>query len=400
MPEVASRRHLELVAPVVREALGRRRRRRSTTSTASRSPQGPGLVGALLVGLSAAKALAWARAAAARPGRPPRTATSPSLYLAPDRARAAVPLPARERRAHAAPRRARARRAPSVLGTTLDDAAGEAFDKGARLLGLGYPGGAAIDRLAREGDPEAFRVPRRARRRARLLVLGPQDGAALRGARPRRRTSSSDGGPTSRPRTSARSSARSPSAREARPSATGPRPLAVVGGVAANSELRAPRCPRRGARAARALHRQRGDDRLRRALRRAAPVPRLPRARCVRLVCVARSSRLAALAVAAVRSCSAAGAGAAEPTGSRSTRRAGRALLGVAPAASTRAALDRRLHARRRSPTGCAAPGGSATEAQMRAWTAAARRAAGAVPRAPRRGRRTGRRRSTGTSAC
>jgi N6-L-threonylcarbamoyladenine synthase len=46
-----------------------------------------------------------------------------------------------------------------VLGTTLDDAAGEAFDKGARMLGLGYPGGAAIDRLARDGDPEAFRFP-------------------------------------------------------------------------------------------------------------------------------------------------------------------------------------------------------------------------------------------------
>jgi N6-L-threonylcarbamoyladenine synthase len=46
-----------------------------------------------------------------------------------------------------------------VLGTTLDDAAGEAFDKGARLLGLGYPGGVAIDRLAAEGDPEAFDFP-------------------------------------------------------------------------------------------------------------------------------------------------------------------------------------------------------------------------------------------------
>jgi N6-L-threonylcarbamoyladenine synthase len=45
------------------------------------------------------------------------------------------------------------------LGTTLDDAAGEAFDKGARLLGLGYPGGAAIDRLAHEGDPEAYSFP-------------------------------------------------------------------------------------------------------------------------------------------------------------------------------------------------------------------------------------------------
>src|SRR5205814_164130 len=46
-----------------------------------------------------------------------------------------------------------------VLGTTLDDAAGEAFDKGARLLGLGYPGGAAIDRLARQGDPTAYAFP-------------------------------------------------------------------------------------------------------------------------------------------------------------------------------------------------------------------------------------------------
>ena len=49
-----------------------------------------------------------------------------------------------------------------VLGQTLDDAAGEAFDKGARLLGLGYPGGPAVDRLAREGDPEAFDFPRSA----------------------------------------------------------------------------------------------------------------------------------------------------------------------------------------------------------------------------------------------
>src|SRR6202007_164003 len=46
-----------------------------------------------------------------------------------------------------------------VLGSTLGDAAGEAFDKGARLLGLGYPGGAEIDRLAREGDPNAYRFP-------------------------------------------------------------------------------------------------------------------------------------------------------------------------------------------------------------------------------------------------
>ena len=52
-----------------------------------------------------------------------------------------------------------------VLGQTLDDAAGEAFDKGARLLGLGYPGGAALERLARDGDPTAFTFPTAARLR-------------------------------------------------------------------------------------------------------------------------------------------------------------------------------------------------------------------------------------------
>ncbi len=59
-----------------------------------------------------------------------------------------------------------------VLGQTLDDAAGEALDKGARLLGLGYPGGPAIERLAAEGDPEAFELPRRhePRSRARLQL--------------------------------------------------------------------------------------------------------------------------------------------------------------------------------------------------------------------------------------
>ena len=72
------------------------------------------------------------------------------------------------------------------MGTTLDDAAGEAFDKGARLLGLGYPGGAAIDRLARGGRPRGVRLSGRARPRARLLVLGAEDRASVHGARARR----------------------------------------------------------------------------------------------------------------------------------------------------------------------------------------------------------------------
>ena len=58
-----------------------------------------------------------------------------------------------------------------VLGTSIDDAAGEAFDKGARLLGLGYPGGAAIDALAQEGDAEAFSFPVASLDRRRLLLL-------------------------------------------------------------------------------------------------------------------------------------------------------------------------------------------------------------------------------------
>ena len=70
-----------------------------------------------------------------------------------------------------------------LLGSTIDDAAGEAFDKVARYLGLGYPGGPAIDRLAMDGDPDAIRVPAGdARRRLRLLLQRAED----RGRQPRR----------------------------------------------------------------------------------------------------------------------------------------------------------------------------------------------------------------------
>jgi N6-L-threonylcarbamoyladenine synthase len=154
VPEVASRHHLELVIPVVREALG-------DTSLdeleAIAVTQGPGLIGALLVGLSAAKALAWSRGLPLVPVDHLQGHVA-SLYLGPEPLEPpftcllasgghTLLLDVRERGSFA------------VLGTTLDDAAGEAFDKGARLLGLGYPGGAEIDRLAREGDPDAFSFP-------------------------------------------------------------------------------------------------------------------------------------------------------------------------------------------------------------------------------------------------
>jgi N6-L-threonylcarbamoyladenine synthase len=156
VPEVASRRHLELVAPVVRTALEsadvplERVERIAVT-------QGPGLVGALLVGLSAAKAIAWARRLPLVPVDHLEGHLA-SLYLEPDPLEPPFTCLLASG-GHTLLLSVRERGSSERLGTTLDDAAGEAFDKGARLLGLGYPGGAAIDRLARDGDADAFDFP-------------------------------------------------------------------------------------------------------------------------------------------------------------------------------------------------------------------------------------------------
>jgi N6-L-threonylcarbamoyladenine synthase len=154
VPEVASRHHLELVLPVVREALGPDG---LDGIDAVAVTQGPGLIGALLVGLSAAKALAWARQLPLVPVDHLQGHVA-SLYLGPDPLEPPfVCLLASG--GHTLLLDVRERGSFTILGSTLDDAAGEAFDKGARLLGLGYPGGAEIDRLAREGNPEAFGFP-------------------------------------------------------------------------------------------------------------------------------------------------------------------------------------------------------------------------------------------------
>ena len=159
VPEIASRRHLELIDAVVDDALERAGSSLGEAEMVAVT-RGPGLIGALLVGVSSAKALAAARGLplapvdhlaghvlastlGERPVEPPflcLVASGGHTFLA---------------RVDEPP-------AYSILGQTLDDAAGEAFDKGARLLGLGYPGGPAVDRLAREGDPEAFEFPRAA----------------------------------------------------------------------------------------------------------------------------------------------------------------------------------------------------------------------------------------------
>ncbi len=151
VPEVASRRHLELIAPVIDEALGEREVDAVAVTTH------PGLIGALLVGVAAAKALAWAR-------RLPLIAVNhlhghvASLYLRPlDLEPPFTCLLASG--GHTMLLDVQERGGFRVLGTTLDDAAGEAFDKGARLLGLGYPGGREIDALAKQGDPRAYDFP-------------------------------------------------------------------------------------------------------------------------------------------------------------------------------------------------------------------------------------------------
>jgi N6-L-threonylcarbamoyladenine synthase len=156
VPEVASRRHLELVAPVVREALAEAGATLADVETVAVT-QGPGLIGALLVGVATAKAIAWTR-------RLPLVPVDhldghvASLYLRPDPVEPPF-LCLLASGGHTLLLDVSAHGRQQRLGTTLDDAAGEAFDKGARLLGLGYPGGAEIDRVARGGDPEAYDFP-------------------------------------------------------------------------------------------------------------------------------------------------------------------------------------------------------------------------------------------------
>jgi tRNA N6-adenosine threonylcarbamoyltransferase len=156
VPEVASRRHLELVTPVIREALAEAD---ATLEDVDRIAvtQGPGLIGALLVGLAAAKAVAWSR-------RLPLVPVDhldghvASLYLQPEPLEPPF-LCLLASGGHTLLLDVRSYTERRLLGSTLDDAAGEAFDKGARLLGLGYPGGREIDRLAHAGDATAYDFP-------------------------------------------------------------------------------------------------------------------------------------------------------------------------------------------------------------------------------------------------
>ena len=157
VPEIASRHHLELIGDVIDDAMGRAGISLDQLDLVAVT-RGPGLVAALLVGMATAKALAAAyrlplagvdhlhgHVAASFLG--PDPFAPPFLSLVASGGHTML-----SRVTDHGPQF-------ELLGQTLDDAAGEAFDKGARLLGLGYPGGAALERLAREGDATAFDFP-------------------------------------------------------------------------------------------------------------------------------------------------------------------------------------------------------------------------------------------------
>jgi N6-L-threonylcarbamoyladenine synthase len=160
VPEIASRHHLELVNAVADDALARAGADLDDVELVAVT-QGPGLVGALLIGVATAKALAAARRLPLAPVDHLQGHVAAN-YLAPDPIEPPF-LCLIASGGHTLLARVTERGSYEQLGQTLDDAAGEAFDKGARLLGLGYPGGPALSRLAAEGDPAAFAFPIAAR---------------------------------------------------------------------------------------------------------------------------------------------------------------------------------------------------------------------------------------------
>jgi N6-L-threonylcarbamoyladenine synthase len=157
VPEIASRHHIEAVAPVILQSLDDARLSLAEIDGIAVT-RGPGLIGSLLVGLSVAKALAFARriplvgvnhleghvAAIFLTDNPPGF---PFVALVVSGGHTTIYLVEGFRRF-------------AILGQTRDDAAGEAFDKAAKLLDIGYPGGVVIDRLAKEGNRTAIAFPR------------------------------------------------------------------------------------------------------------------------------------------------------------------------------------------------------------------------------------------------
>ena len=157
VPEIASRKHIERINQVIEEALSTAGVSLAQTDAVAVT-YGPGLVGALLVGVAEAKAIAYAA------GKPLVGVHHIEGHIAanfiehPELEPPFLSLVVSGGHTHLV--RVEDYGLFTILGRTRDDAAGEAFDKVARAIGLGYPGGPKIDRVAREGDPEAIAFPR------------------------------------------------------------------------------------------------------------------------------------------------------------------------------------------------------------------------------------------------
>ncbi|HOJ51805.1 MAG TPA: tRNA (adenosine(37)-N6)-threonylcarbamoyltransferase complex transferase subunit TsaD [Syntrophales bacterium] len=157
VPEIAARSHIEVIGPILSSALADARISWRDIELVAIT-NGPGLVGSLLVGLSAGKAIAYARGIP-MVGVNHLFAHWSSVFLIGEEINFPfVSLVVSG--GHTSLFLCRAIDEVVLLGQTLDDAAGEALDKAAKLLGLGYPGGVAMDALARRGDPKAFSFPR------------------------------------------------------------------------------------------------------------------------------------------------------------------------------------------------------------------------------------------------
>ena len=153
MPELASRDHLRRLLPLIDDLLKECGRQPTCIAYTA----GPGLAGALLAGATTANALAFAQGIPALPINHLAGHLLSPLLSRPDFAFPYIALLVSG--GHTQLWEVRAANDFHLLGATLDDAAGEAFDKTAVLLGLGYPGGAALEKLARRGDPRRFALP-------------------------------------------------------------------------------------------------------------------------------------------------------------------------------------------------------------------------------------------------
>ena len=157
VPEIASRKHIEKVSLVAQQALKKAGIEASDLDAVA-ATCAPGLIGALLVGSNFAKAAALQLGVPFIPVHHIRGHIAANYVAFPDLKPPFTALVASG--GHTVIIDVEDYTKMTVLGTTRDDAAGEAFDKTARILGLDYPGGAAIDRLSKQGNPNAFKLPR------------------------------------------------------------------------------------------------------------------------------------------------------------------------------------------------------------------------------------------------